>query len=293
MEPPAREESIAFLDALPPERRAAYEGEPRLAEGLAALLGRARAAWPDLLVASDRFLRFLAERAPERGLAELEALCVEDLYLACGCLERSARAGELFAERFFPVIGRAVAQLEVPASWVEDIRQSVYDKLFLTDGERQAAIRHYQGAGELATWVHVVAVRHTVDLIRKRGREQTLRELPDAVADHEDPELRFLKQRYGAEFKAAFEEVMGRLSSKERNLLRYQVVSGLTLEQIAGLYRVNRSTVVRWLQSLREKLLEETRATLAARLQITGSELASLIRLIQSELHVSIKRLLG
>ena len=284
----------AFLKALATEHRATFEREARLAEALADLLARARAAWPSLSISDESFLPFLAERVPDGAdLARLERLNVEDLYLACGCAAGSPKAVELFASRFFPVIKRAVAQLDVPAAWVEDIRQTVYDKLFLTDSERPAAIRHYQGTGDLATWVHVVAVRQTVDLIRKRNREQTMRELPEVIASDDNPELRFLKERFGSEFKAVFEEVVSRLSSKERNLLRYQLVASLTLEQIAGVYRVNRSTVVRWMQALRDKLLEQTRVGLSEKLHLTGGEFVSLMRLIQSQLQVSIKRLLG
>jgi RNA polymerase sigma-70 factor (ECF subfamily) len=284
----------AFLKALATEHRATFEREARLAEALADLLARARAAWPSLSISDESFLPFLAERVPDGAdLARLERLNVEDLYLACGCAAGSPKAVELFASRFFPVIKRAVAQLDVPAAWVEDIRQTVYDKLFLTDSERPAAIRHYQGSGDLATWVHVVAVRQTVDLIRKRNREQTMRELPEVIASDDNPELRFLKERFGSEFKAVFEDVVSRLSSKERNLLRYQLVASLTLEQIAGVYRVNRSTVVRWMQALRDKLLEQTRVGLSEKLHLTGGEFVSLMRLIQSQLQVSIKRLLG
>ena len=284
----------AFLAALAPERRPAFESDAGLGAALATLLERAHAAWPELALADEPFLGFVAERIPPGAeLGKLAELAAADLYLAHGCASGEPRAVEQFAAKFFPVIERAVAQLEVPAAWVEDIRQTVYDKLFLADAERPAAIRHYQGAGELATWVHVVAVRQTVDVLRKRNREQTIRELPEVVASDDDPELRFLKEKYGAEFKSVFEEVIARLSSKERNLLRYQLVAGLTLEQIAGFYRVNRSTVVRWLQSLREKLLEDTRAGLSKRLQLTQGEFVSLMRLIQSQLHVSIKRLLG
>ena len=256
-----------FLDALPPEQREPFSADPRLGERLTTLLARARTAWPGLSVTDERFLPFVAERVKEgSGPERLERMSVEDLYLACGCASGDPTAAEQFSARFFPAIEQAVARMEVPRAWVEDVRQTVYDKLFVGDGERPPGIRHYKGEGELLTWVRVVAVRQAIDVVRKRNREQPVEELPEVVARDEDPELRFLKQRYGEEFRAVFHGVMERLTSKERNLLRYQLVSGLTLEQIAGLYRVNRSTVVRWLQKVRDKLLEETRAGLTKRL---------------------------
>lgn len=283
-----------FLDALPAEEREIFAADPGLGEALAAVLDRARSAWPELSIPDEVLLPFLAERVPPgAGPAGLERLNAPDLYLACGCATGDSAAVALFTSRFFPAIEQALARLELPRPWVEDVRQMVYDKLFVGDAERPAGIRHYKGEGELLTWVRVVAVRQAIDLARKRNRELPAEELPDVVASDDDPEIRFLKRRYGEEFKAAFQKVMGLLTSKERNLLRYQLVSGLTLEQIAGLYQVNRSTVVRWMQKVRDKLLDETRAELSRRLRLTQTEFKSVMRLIQSQLHVSIKRLLG
>jgi RNA polymerase sigma-70 factor (ECF subfamily) len=56
---------------------------------------------------------------------------------------------------------------------------------------------------------------------------------------------------------------------------------------------VHRVTITRWLNRIKENLLEETRFGLAARLAVSGEELESIMRLIQSQLHVSIRGMLG
>ncbi len=282
-----------FLAALPAECQAAFASEPELEAALTRLLARAAAPWPTITLTPEVFLPFLAarQRAGE-GLAALEELNVIDLYLACGCSARVEAAAEEFSRRLFPEVNHALAALEVPREVVEDVRQGLFDRLFLGDERQPARIRHYRGEGDLVTWIRVVVVRYAIDLLRRGNRELPTDQLPELAAREEDPELRYLKQRYGEEFKVIFEEVLASLSAEERNLLRYQLVERLTLEQIAALHSVNRSTVVRWFQKLREKLLSRTRKGLERRLRISRTEFESVMRLIQSQLHVSLQRLL-
>ena len=285
-----------FLAALPSAARESLSRHPRLDELLDRVMERARARWPDVSVPADRFLPFVAERLsddadPEK---ELERINVADLYLACGCVDGDAVAVAVFSANHFPRVERAIAALDVPRTVIEDIKQGIFQKLFVGDGEREAKICHYAGEGDLGTWIRVVAVRQAIDLLRKEGKEQPLsdEQLPNLVARDEGPELRFLKQRYRTEFKEVFQHTLASLSSKDRNLLRYQVIGELTMEQIASLYKVNRSTVVRWLQKVRKKLLSDTRRELSRRLKIDRTEFESMMRLINSQMNVSIQRVL-
>ena len=54
---------------------------------------------------------------------------------------------------------------------------------------------------------------------------------------------------------------------------------------------VHRATVARWLAELREHLLAATRAHLAESLQLKEDELDSLIRLLRTELSLSLSPL--
>jgi RNA polymerase sigma-70 factor (ECF subfamily) len=83
------------------------------------------------------------------------------------------------------------------------------------------------------------------------------------------------------------------LSSRERNLLRYHYIDGLTGDEIAGLHGTHRATVVRWLARARETLLTTTREHLLARVAVDPKEFASIARLVQSQLDFSIRTLLA
>jgi RNA polymerase sigma-70 factor (ECF subfamily) len=59
------------------------------------------------------------------------------------------------------------------------------------------------------------------------------------------------------------------------------------------MYGVSNRTVQRWLAELKDDVLQRMREGLKARLALNASELDSLLRLMQSQLQVSLQRVLG
>jgi RNA polymerase sigma-70 factor len=75
--------------------------------------------------------------------------------------------------------------------------------------------------------------------------------------------------------------------------LRLHHIDGWTIDRLAAVYQVARSTAAAWLHGAREKLLEATRADLCARLRLAPAELESLMRALETGLlEVSLARLL-
>jgi RNA polymerase sigma-70 factor (ECF subfamily) len=139
--------------------------------------------------------------------------------------------------------------------------------------------------------VRVAAIRTALN--SKRGpSSEPRRDESDLVAGDGDVELDYLKSRYREAFQAAFEAAMASLAPAERTLLRLHFVDGLALEQIAVAEQVSRATAGRRLQELRARLAAGTRAELQRRLNVDGRELESLVGLLQSQLAVSLSRIL-
>ena len=286
--------SPLFLPHLPAGAEGRIASSDRLEQSLADVLELSRATFPDIPLPPETFLAFLARRIPEGksvevGLLELK---VADLYLACACLERIPRAVARFEAEYLVEIKQALSRMETAAVQVEDVKQMICQKLLTADGEAPPRLARYSGSGDLRSWLCVVAVRAALDQLRREKDAPPIADsaMADAVAPEEDQELQYLKQLYRVEFKAAFEEALATLTTRERNILRHQVLDGLTLDQIGAVYNVHRATVARWNARLRERLLKQTRRALLARLHTTGSELESIMRLIQSHLDVSIRR---
>jgi RNA polymerase sigma-70 factor (ECF subfamily) len=253
----------------------------------------AREAWPSVVVAPEVFVPYLAERLPQdaTSIEALEAVRATDLWLACACAQGDEAAVATFTKTYLDPIFPLPGDL---ARLSNDVRQAASMKLLVSENGAPPRIVEYAGRGDLGSWVSVVALRIALTFVRKKAREVAIddRVLFD-VADRGDAELEHLKRHYRLEFAEAFQHALGALRPRERNVLRQYHVDGLTMDQIARVYRVHRITVVRWIERARDELASETRKILVARLGIERAELDSIMRLIRSQVDISLRRYLG
>lgn len=280
-----------FLDALPAGRRPAPSAA--LERALSQAVSAARLAHPDFTAVSGEDLaRHLATCAnsPE-GLDELHA---PDLLLALACARGDDRALVALHQRIGQVVPRAVARLRSTGAFLEEVRQLLSQRLLVPPQGGAARVLDYRGKGPLDRWLRAAALRVALNLLEtdKSSREQgdsAIRALPDQGVD---PELHHLRRRYAPEFKEAVEAALKGLSPKERNFLRLYFVEGLTVEQIGAMQGAHKSTVSRWLARARETVGAQVRQLLGDRLHLSAGDLESLMGLLQSELELSLLRVL-
>jgi RNA polymerase sigma-70 factor (ECF subfamily) len=138
-------------------------------------------------------------------------------------------------------------------------------------------------------------MRAALKLLRKDGREMPTSDdaILEAKSSEDDPELAYMKAAYRASFRAAFQEALESLHPKERTLLKQQIVDGLGIDELGALYEVHRATAARWVQAAREKLLLRTRRTFMLRARISSDECESIMRMVRSQLDVSLHRRLA
>jgi RNA polymerase sigma-70 factor (ECF subfamily) len=266
--------------------------EERLGRGLSS----ARAAWPGVELDGARFAAHLARHLPADSPAEaVEQLHLADLYLACACAEGLPLAHAAFEARVLPEVHVAVSRLKLPPSSMDEVRQLVRQKMLVPGPDTPARLAAYPGTGPLSGWVRAAALWIALDLQRQRSHQDVSMEdstLSLLVDPGDDPELVYLKTTYRAEFNTAFTQALANLSPRERNTLRLKYLDGLSIDQLGALYGVHRATAARWVVAAQQALLEETRRLLTERLRLTGSQLDSVLRLISSQLDVSLSRLL-
>ena len=241
-----------------------------------------KAAWPEISPSRESFAAYVGARST--GGHDLRGA---DLFLACACVEGDSRAITAVSE----MISEEVTRSARGRSGADDVAQTVRVKLLVGDSPR---IAEYAGRGSLRGWLRVVVARAMVDAARQGKRRELPaddRELFDLPA-RGDPELSFIKDHYREEFRGAFEAALRSLEPSERRLLRHQFADRLSIDQIGALYRIHRATAARQLSRAREELLSRTRRELSKRLELGRAELESVMRLIQSQLHVSLCRLL-
>ena len=256
------------------------------------IVARSRAAFPELHVEPDAFVRFLARRVEATGdevAAALAALPVADLYLACACAAGDPRAMLELEHRHFAAVERVADVMRMPAGTADEIKQILRTRFFVAAGDRPAAIAEFGGRGDLRSWVRVSAVREVLRILK---REQRTARLEEAVLDElvpaADAETALMKQRYRAELATALREALAALPVRERVLLRYQIVDGLGITAIGTIYRVHRATAARWLARIREDLVADTKRRLGAKLRLSGDEVRSVLRVVQSQLDLSL-----
>jgi RNA polymerase sigma-70 factor (ECF subfamily) len=254
---------------------------PELDERLAGLIAAGRAAWPGVVVDEAAFAAFLAEREA------VEPLHAADLYLACACARGDQTAIAAFLREVVPHIEAAVLGLGADPAQVDEVRAQLVDALLV--GARPG-IATYAGRGQLRSWVRSIAVRmgmRHLGRTRAAGGDDALATL---AAEVDDPEIEHLKARYGDAFRAAFAAALAALTARQRNLLRQHYLDELTVDQLGALYRVHRATAARWVAAAREALFDDTRRRMIDALGLAPSDYDSLLRLLHSQLDLSIQR---
>nr|WP_276602753.1 sigma-70 family RNA polymerase sigma factor [Nannocystis pusilla] len=271
-----------------------------LAAALARAVSRGAAAWPGLEVAPATFQAHLEARVPGEGdrMAALEAMAIEDLYLACACVHGDRRAIAAFTERFVRVSVAAAVRSRRDGPAADDMVQLVLEKLLAPRGELPPRLAEFSGQGGLRAWVRVTVVRAGIDLERAQARRIVAdtgepAENLEELATTTDPELDYLKRHYREAFREAFAAALAELDPRSRNTLRQHLVERLSIDQIGALQGVHRATAARWIARSREELLTGTREQLRGRLHLSEGEYASIMRLIDSMLEVSVQRLLS
>jgi RNA polymerase sigma-70 factor (ECF subfamily) len=258
---------------------------------LQAAVDAARARWPSFTLSHEVFIPYLAQRLPAVSSLALERLHVTELYLACACAEGDPAAIAAFEATYLRDIASVLPKPGRGASIEGDATQAIRERLFVRRAKAPPRVADYSGRGDLAGWVHVVAVRTAITMLRGRKHEVELdgQRVLASKAKAEDAEIAYLKKHYREEFAEAFHAALGTLEPRDRNVLRQHYVDGLTMDQIGVAYCVHRNTVVHWVDRARAALAKDTKRRLAGKLGIGKREIESIIRLIQSQLDVSLR----
>lgn len=287
--------ALAFLDAV---GATTHDAPPGWSASLSAAIHAARTSSPALSISDEELARGLARHAPPQAWDSwLSSLELPDLCLAIACAAGDVEALRRFESLHTAELRRLVHRFERGPLSADDIVQLVYERVLVHTPDRPARILEYSGRGLLKNWLRVTSLRLAIDLTRSTsGDDEVLAFAPERIFDAAqpgaDPELDLLKLRYRADFKVAIHAAIKALPAYERNLLRQQLLGRMSIDQLAALYHIHRSTAARHLAHARELLLKETRRALTASLEIPHEDFDSIMALIVSDLDVSLSRAL-
>ena len=254
------------------------------------------AAWPGISVGDERFAGDFARRlGPTATPSALERACGTDVYLAIACIDGDEAAIAALDRAYVSEIDGLASKMRASTDQAAEVKSLLRRVLLVDEPERPAGLREFAGRGNLRAYIRVIATRDLVRAIDRGRRNQSFAEdeLLERLGTPRAPELSMRRAEYHGVVSEAMRAALQSLDERSRALLRYQLVDGWTVDQVAKVYAVHRATAARWLVSVRETLGERIRTQLGERLQIDPDEVASIIRLVQSRVDVSLERLLG
>jgi RNA polymerase sigma-70 factor (ECF subfamily) len=217
-----------------------------------------------------------------------------DLALAYGISAGDAIAMRRFETLFANELAAAVRAIDASPAFVAEITQRARVRLLVAEGA-PPRIASYRGGGPLRAWLAIAAQRIALNAKRDAKRDQPVGDdvLADLVDREPDPELRYLKTLYRREFREALSAALRGVSDRARAVLRLRFVGRLELAEIGRVYRVHESTISRWITTALADIASASRRELAARLAVTPATADSVARLVQSQLDLSLERLLA
>jgi RNA polymerase sigma-70 factor (ECF subfamily) len=253
------------------------------------IVASARSQWPEFSLSHEDFAKHLSKHARAESLAEFRLTHASDLYLAAACAAGVDGAAAAFERGYGAVIDSALGRMRLGRALAAEVKQRLRDRLLVGSPDRPARIASYAGKGDLGAWVRAVVTRLALNMMRDEGRRGSDDELVERVPSaHEDPELRLLKARFAEPFRAALKEALASLDARSRLVLKQHYIDGLSTEELGRHYGVHRVTVLRWLAEARTRVANDTQQRLGSTLGMNSNELQSIVRLIRSQLDVSL-----
>jgi RNA polymerase sigma-70 factor, ECF subfamily len=145
----------------------------------------------------------------------------------------------------------------------------------------------------LRTWVRVIGIREALRVKRKSHREIAVddTEKLQAFVARENPGLENVKASYRRTFVQAFDRALRELSARDQIMLRQHILDGLSIDKLGVQYCLHRATVARMLERARRSVLATTRAYMRAELDVSSTELSSILRTIHSRLEITLRGL--
>lgn len=253
---------------------------------LARILDAGRRAWPSLAPDAAELAAVAAHHADD-GEPAHDASVYLAWALACGDPE----ALRVFERDLVPEIHRAIGRIRIPLGAADEILQVLRVELLVGPPPR---IADSGGRGALGGWLAVTATRRALRLARRTHREDQLDDLLlEQLPAQIDPVRAHLRARYTRELAGAVSATFAELEVRQRNLLRQHVLDELSIDELARMYRVHRATIARWVADARADLGRGTRRHLARALELDLGELESMLRFLDSDIELSVSRLLG
>lgn len=218
-----------------------------------------------------------------------------DLYLAFACGQGNPTELARFTERFAPVVERVRRRFGSRAPAADELLADVHERLFVRRVGGAPRISDFAGHSSLASWLNVVTARLLLNRIASANVPDAFEDkLLDTLATTTDgPERLLQRAQSHSQFRALFTNSIRRLTPRERQILRLAFVEQCTIDDLASLYGVHRTTAFRKIRQVTDRLSALLRSETRAELGMTDSEYERWCESVRSGLELSVNRYFG
>ncbi len=227
---------------------------------LQAIVARVAQAWPELTIDPARVVEAIARVVGDEVEPGLTDLYVEDLALAVACADGVPNALARCERVCAGAIAAAVARVDRSADLRDEVRQILWQRIFVGTTGKSPRIQSYVGRGPAgglgggggaAGGARSPAVGGADDGRAIRGPTRFSPPINTPRSTTCGPGTRPSSRRRCARRSPACPIAIA-------CCCKLTIVSGLSHEQLANIYSVNQSTITRWIARAREQVLDAT-----------------------------------
>jgi RNA polymerase sigma-70 factor, ECF subfamily len=184
-------------------------------------------------------------------------LYLRDLYLTCGCVNKSEKAWRTFDLRYRRFVTDLVRFCFRHGTDNEEVADSVVVNLCLPDRSGRQRIASYDGRSSLATWLRVMVINRAINdrNERKPVNDENITDIPDSRAIL-NIESTVHAGRYSKALADSLSYAFEALAPRERLMLFWRYEDNLQLGEIAKLLGIHQSNVTRQISRLQTRLRE-------------------------------------
>jgi RNA polymerase sigma-70 factor (ECF subfamily) len=254
---------------------------------LEAALARVRQAWPGLALDLRAFAQRLEALGPALAKADVEGLALAQACLAGDLAAQGEMEGSIKV-----AVEAALRRLGASNEEIDEVRQRLRMELFLP-GKARSKLDYFSGRGSLGGWLRAVAAQDHVNLQRSRQRHQPKDLSAYFFEAASAPDARWVREECRQALRLALEEALAVVPERERTALRMSALDGSSIDDIARVFQMHRSTAARWLVRAKAEVAERVREGLVRRLGASAGDLSSVVRIVGDEVPVTFERLLA
>lgn len=167
----------------------------------------------------------------------------DDKKLLAGCVKGNKKAWDTFVERYSGLIFHAISRTleKYPFASKDQALDDLFQHVFLSLMEsRCKKLRQFRWKCRLSTWLYTIAVRTTIDTIKKEGKAPGRGDVFSTIADEFPLPDEIVEMK---EQNVVFDKIKQGLRPREQLFLKLFYDRELSVSEIASILRITENNV--------------------------------------------------